>query len=63
VYVEQVGRALLVNPGAVCPTLGEQPTVARLQLGAGRPHVEIVPLLTGAHSRLYYTANGHHLSF
>jgi len=33
---------LLVNPGAVCPTRGERPTVARLRLGAGRPEVEIV---------------------
>jgi len=37
---------LLVNPGAVCPTRGKQPTVARLRLGAERPEVEIVPLLT-----------------
>ncbi len=45
VHVERVGRTLLVNPGAVCPTLKEQPTVARMRLGEGRPEVEIVPLL------------------
>jgi len=43
-HVEKVERMLLVNPGAVCPTLGEQPTVARMQLGAGEPQVEIVPI-------------------
>jgi len=46
VHIEQVGHTLLVNPGAVCPTLGEQPTVARMRLGEGKPKVEIVPLLT-----------------
>ena len=39
---EWVDGKLLVNPGAVCPTRGERPTVARLRLGAGRPEVEIV---------------------
>jgi len=39
-----VGRTLLVNPGAVCPTRGEQPTVARVRLGTGEPEVEIIPL-------------------
>jgi putative phosphoesterase len=43
-HVEWVGGTLLVNPGAVCPTRGEQPTVARVRLGAGEPQVEIVPL-------------------
>ncbi|MBU0704022.1 MAG: YfcE family phosphodiesterase [Chloroflexi bacterium] len=43
-HVERVGRALLVNPGAVCPTRRERPTVARMRLVAGRPEVEIVPL-------------------
>ncbi|MDY6877795.1 MAG: metallophosphoesterase family protein [Chloroflexota bacterium] len=41
---EWVDGKLLVNPGAVCPTRGEQPTMARLRLGAGRPEVEIIPL-------------------
>jgi len=48
-YVERVGRTLLINPGAVCPSRGEQPTVARMRLGAGRPEVEIVPLLAQQH--------------
>jgi len=41
---EWVDGKLLVNPGAVCPTRGEQPTVARLRLEVGRPEVEILPL-------------------
>ncbi|MGD8996774.1 MAG: metallophosphoesterase family protein [Anaerolineae bacterium] len=43
-HVEWVGDTLLVNPGAVCPTPTEQPTVARMRLGKGRPQVEIVRL-------------------
>lgn len=43
-HVEWIGRTLLINPGAVCSTRGEQQTVARLQLGAGRPDVEIIPV-------------------
>jgi len=43
-HVERVGDALVVNPGAVCPTPREQPTVARLILDAGAPRVEIVPI-------------------
>jgi putative phosphoesterase len=43
-HVEWIGRTLLVNPGAVCPTRGEQQTVARLQLGEGKPDVEIIPV-------------------
>ena len=43
--VERVGRALLVNPGAVCTVSGEQPTVARMRLGVERPEVEVIPLL------------------
>jgi putative phosphoesterase len=43
-HVERVGRALLINPGAVCAAIGEQPTVARMHLGVGRPEVEIIPL-------------------
>jgi hypothetical protein len=43
-FVERLGETLLVNPGAVCPTLRERPTVARLTLGDGAPEVEIVPL-------------------
>jgi hypothetical protein len=43
-YVEWLGATLLINPGAVCPTLRERPSVARLTLGDGTPRVEIVPL-------------------
>lgn len=43
-HVEWIERTLLVNPGAVCPTFGEQQTVARMWLGEGRPQVEIVYL-------------------
>ena len=43
-YVGCVGDTLLVNPGAVSPTLGEQPSVARMWLGADTPEVEILPL-------------------
>ncbi len=43
-HVEQIGHTLLVNPGAVCPTRGERQTVARLQLGNGKPDVEIIPV-------------------
>ncbi len=44
VYVEWMGDTLLVNPGAISPTLGEPSTVARMTLGDGKPVVEIVPL-------------------
>ncbi len=44
VHVEWLGETLLINPGAVCPTLRERPSVARMTLGEGRPEVEIVPL-------------------
>jgi putative phosphoesterase len=43
-HVEWVGRTLLVNPGAVCATRGEQPTAARVRLGTEKPKVEIIPL-------------------
>ena len=43
-HVERIGRVLLVNPGAVCITPGEQRTVARMRLGMGRPEVTIIPL-------------------
>ncbi len=43
-YVQWLGDTLVVNPGAVCPTLREQPSVARMTLGSGRSRVEIVPL-------------------
>ena len=43
-HVEWVGRTLLINPGAICPTRGEQQTLARLQLGEGKPNVEIIPV-------------------
>ena len=45
-YVERVGHALLVNPGAVCTAPRQQPTVARMRLGAGRPEVHIIPFLS-----------------
>ena len=43
-HVEWVGDTLLINPGAVCATAFDSPTVARMRLGAGIPEVEIVPL-------------------
>jgi len=43
-YMEWIGDTLLVNPGAVSPTLGEQPSVARMRLGTATPEVEILPL-------------------
>jgi predicted phosphodiesterase len=43
-YVERVGRTLLINPGAVCVTRRERPTVARMRLGVGRLEVDIIPL-------------------
>jgi predicted phosphodiesterase len=43
-HVEWIGDTLLVNPGAVCPTSGEELTVARMRLGEGPPQVEIVQL-------------------
>ena len=49
-HVERVGRALLINPGAVCAAKGERPTVARMYLGVGRPEVEIIPLLAEGHA-------------
>jgi len=52
-HIEQIGRTLLVNPGAVCPTRGERPSVARVTLGKSKPQVEIIPLLTDARGRLY----------
>jgi putative phosphoesterase len=51
-HVEWIGRTLLVNPGAVCPTRGEQQTVARLQLGEGKPDAEIIPV------RAFHPKNG-----
>jgi putative phosphoesterase len=43
-HVEWIDDTLLVNPGAVCPTPGEQQTLARLWLGQGAPRVEILKL-------------------
>jgi putative phosphoesterase len=43
-YVKHVGHTLLVNPGAVCVSKWEQPTVARMRLGIGTLEVEIIPL-------------------
>ena len=44
-HVERVGRPLLVNPGAVCPVLREESTVARMRLDTEGAHVEIISLL------------------
>ena len=49
-HVEQVGRTLLVNPGAVCRSRGERQTVARMRLGMGKPEVEIIPLRVKPHA-------------
>lgn len=46
--VERIGNTLLVNPGAVCATPNEQPSVARLWLSESGIQVEVIPLLTGA---------------
>lgn len=43
-YVRWIGGTLLVNPGAVAPTLRQRPPVARMWLGEGPPDVEIVYL-------------------
>jgi hypothetical protein len=43
-YVTWVEETLVVNPGAVCPTRGERPTVVRMALDGGESCVEIVPL-------------------
>ena len=43
-HVEWIGRKLLVNPGAVCAALREQPTVAWMCLGEGVSEVDIIPL-------------------
>jgi putative phosphoesterase len=43
-HVERVGHALLVNPGAVCVSPREQPSVARIRLSVGRLEVEVCPL-------------------
>jgi putative phosphoesterase len=43
-HVERVGDTLLINPGAVCPSLGERQTVARIKIGEGKTKVEIIHL-------------------
>jgi putative phosphoesterase len=40
-HIERVGHPLLVNPGAVCVSPREQPSVAWMRLGVGRPDVEV----------------------
>lgn len=40
-HVEWIGQTLLVNPGAVCPSRWNVPTVAQLWLGDGKPRAEI----------------------
>ena len=44
IYVKWIGRTLMVNPGAVCVSRWEQPTVARMRLSIGTPEVEVIPL-------------------
>ena len=44
IYVKWIGRTLMVNPGAVCISRWEQPTVARMRLGVGTPEVKVIPL-------------------
>ncbi len=46
-HVEWSGQTLLVNPGTVCPSRREHPTVARMYIGEGRPVVEVIPLHSG----------------
>jgi len=43
-HVEWIGHTLLVNPGAVCRSRGEQQTVAQLKIGKGKPEIKIIPL-------------------
>jgi putative phosphoesterase len=46
IYVKWIGDTLLVNPGAVCVSRWEQPTVALMRLGVGAPEVKVIPLPT-----------------
>lgn len=43
-FVEWIDHTLLINPGAVCVSRWEQPTVVRMCLGVGKPQVKIIPL-------------------
>jgi putative phosphoesterase len=43
-HVERLGQTLLINPGAVCPSRWNDPTVARLSLGKDGPAVEVLTL-------------------
>ena len=43
-FTDWVGDTLLVNPGAVCPTLREVPTVARMTLNRAEIHVAFLTL-------------------
>lgn len=43
-FTARVGDTLLVNPGAVCPTLREFPTVARMTLDEDAVHVQVLTL-------------------
>lgn len=54
-YLEWKKRTLLINPGAVCPTRGRRPTIARLELGQGKPRAIFIPL----HSTLKPEPSGH----
>jgi len=46
-HVEWLGDTLLINPGAVCPTFRELPSIARMTLGGDMPQVQIIPLDIG----------------
>jgi putative phosphoesterase len=47
-HVAWIGDTLLVNPGAVLKSgRREQPSVARISIGEGKPTVEIIPLTGG----------------
>ena len=43
-YVEWIGHTLMVNPGGICVSKKEQPTVALMRLGEAKPEVDIVPV-------------------
>ncbi len=43
-HVEWIEGTLLINPGAVCPSRWNQPTVALLRLREGRREVQVVEL-------------------
>jgi hypothetical protein len=58
---ERVGRALMVNPGAVCPSPGERASVGRMRLWPGGAAVEIVALESGTVERFRFERDGDHV--